>query len=141
MHKYESKFRITVNSVMIETSYTSSRTPTHDTVMLPLLTEVCGIFNDWMNAYSWQNRIQHLIAKKTQDVTPYFCVIPAWHFNPLITRHCTMNSTLGILNKSSSWINTNKYQSLIHVSLSFQLMKCWAQSFAFGERDHFERVT
>ena len=46
MHKYESKSQITVNSVMIETSYTSSRTPTHDTVMLPLLTEVCGVFND-----------------------------------------------------------------------------------------------
>ena len=46
MHKYESKFRITVNFVMIETSYTSSRTPMHGTMMLPLLTEVCGIFND-----------------------------------------------------------------------------------------------
>ena len=135
MHsKYESKSRITVNSVMIETSYTSSRTSTHDTVMLPLLTEVCGVFNDWLNAHSWQNRIQHVIAKKTrQDVIPYFCVIPAWHFNALITRKCAMNSTLEILNKSFSWINTNKYQSLIHISPSFQLTKCWAQSFAIGD--------
>ena len=119
---------------MIETSYTSSRTPTHDTVMLLLLTEVCGVFNDWLNAYSWQNRIQHVIVKKTrQDVTPYFCFIPAWHFNVLITRKCTMNSTLEILNKYFSWINTNKYQSLIHINLSFQLKKCWAQSFAIGD--------
>ena len=133
MHKYESKSRITVNSVMIEKSYTSWRTPTHDTVMLPLLIEVCGVFNDWLNAHSGQNRIQHVIVKKTrQDVTPYFYVIPAWHFNALITCKCTINSTLEILNKYFSWINTNKYQSLIHISLSFQLTKCWAQSFAFG---------
>ena len=117
MHKYESKSRITVDSVRIETSYTSSRTPTHDTVMLPLLTEVCGVFNDWLNAHSWQDRIQHVIVKKTrQDVTPYFCVIPASHVNVLITRKYTMNSILEILNKSFSWINTNKYQSLIHIS-------------------------
>ena len=118
---------------MIETSYTSSRTPTHDTVMLPLLAEVCGVFNVWLNAHSWQNRIQHVIAKKTrQDVTLYFCVIPASHFNALITHQYTMNSILEILNKSFSSINTNKYRSLIHISLSFQLTTCWAQSFAIG---------
>ena len=78
------------------------------------------VFNTWLQ------------KKTRQDVTPYFCVIPAWHFNALITRKCTMNSTLEILNKYFSWINTYKYQSLIHISLSFQLTKCWAQSFAIG---------
>ena len=123
MHKFESKSRITVNSVMIETFYTSSRTPMHNTVMLPLLTEVCGVFNDWLNVHSWQNRIQHVIAKKTrQGVTPYFCVIPAWYFNALVTRKCTMNSYY-IDPKFTEFLFISRYFGIGTVSFYFLRLK------------------
>ena len=140
MHKYESKSRITVNSVMIETFYT-----VHALQRMTLwcclywgnitdsIESAASLMTDWM-------LIRGIIVfktwlrKKHHKMWPLISVIPAWHFNALITRKCTMNSTLEILNKSFSWINRNKYQSLIHISLSFQLTKCWAQSFAIGVR-------